>query len=311
MTLIDDDLAYLLADEPLPEQAQFREIERDFDIWFEEGPWLLLLLLPLAALSFRRGWLWSVMLIALLPPAPAEASLWDDLWQRRDQQAAEALAKGDPVAAAELFEDTEWKGTAQYRAEEYTGAVNAFTGASSADGIYNLGNALARQGDYQKAINAYDQSLALNPQHEDAAFNKQLVEKLLEQQQQQEQQEGNDEQNQDSQDSDESQQQQSDQDQQNQQSEDQQQSENDNTEQQDEQDSEQKEGEQQQSEQTEQQQMAEADPQPLDEEQQQALEQWLRRVPDDPGGLLRRKFEMQYNEKLKKGGRSRHDSSDW
>ena len=28
-------------------------------------------------------------------------------------------------------------------------------------------------------------------------------------------------------------------------------------------------------------------------ESQQALEQWLRRIPDDPGGLLRRKFEME------------------
>ena len=28
-------------------------------------------------------------------------------------------------------------------------------------------------------------------------------------------------------------------------------------------------------------------------EDQQAMEQWLRRVPDDPGGLLRRKFEYE------------------
>ena len=30
------------------------------------------------------------------------------------------------------------------------------------------------------------------------------------------------------------------------------------------------------------------------QEQQQAMEQWLRRIPDDPGGLLRRKFRSQY-----------------
>jgi Ca-activated chloride channel family protein len=28
----------------------------------------------------------------------------------------------------------------------------------------------------------------------------------------------------------------------------------------------------------------------LEGEQQQALEQWLRKIPDDPGELLRRKF---------------------
>ncbi len=30
------------------------------------------------------------------------------------------------------------------------------------------------------------------------------------------------------------------------------------------------------------------------QEQRQAMEQWLRRIPNDPGGLLRRKFRYQY-----------------
>ena len=30
------------------------------------------------------------------------------------------------------------------------------------------------------------------------------------------------------------------------------------------------------------------------EEDAQAMEQWLRRIPDDPGGLLRRKFRNQH-----------------
>lgn len=34
----------------------------------------------------------------------------------------------------------------------------------------------------------------------------------------------------------------------------------------------------------------------LTDEQKQALEQWLRRVPDDPGGLLRNKFKYQYEQ---------------
>ena len=36
-------------------------------------------------------------------------------------------------------------------------------------------------------------------------------------------------------------------------------------------------------------------------EEQQALEQWLRRVPDDPGGLLRRKFRYQTIQRLRNG----------
>jgi Ca-activated chloride channel family protein len=42
------------------------------------------------------------------------------------------------------------------------------------------------------------------------------------------------------------------------------------------------------------------------------LQQWLRRVPDDPGGLLRRKFEQQYEDRLRKGIISRNDPDvDW
>lgn len=37
-------------------------------------------------------------------------------------------------------------------------------------------------------------------------------------------------------------------------------------------------------------------------EQQQALQQWLQRVPDDPGGLLRRKFQLEH-ERRQRGGR--------
>ena len=35
--------------------------------------------------------------------------------------------------------------------------------------------------------------------------------------------------------------------------------------------------------------------------EEQALEQWLRRVPDDPGGLLRRKFRYQTMQRLREG----------
>jgi Ca-activated chloride channel family protein len=36
---------------------------------------------------------------------------------------------------------------------------------------------------------------------------------------------------------------------------------------------------------------------PLQSEEQMAAEQWLRRIPDDPGGLLRRKFLYQYRQR--------------
>src|SRR5690606_4667372 len=51
------------------------------------------------------------------------------------------------------------------------------------DGLYNLGNALARQGKFAEAIAAWERTLELDPDDEDAAYNRDLVKRLLEQQQ--------------------------------------------------------------------------------------------------------------------------------
>ena len=43
------------------------------------------------------------------------------------------------------------------------------------------------------------------------------------------------------------------------------------------------------------------------DEKQQAVQQWLQRVPDDPGGLLRRKFLLEY-QRRQQGPRAGDDS---
>ena len=308
MSLTDEDLEFLLAEQPLAPEDQFREIERDFDVWFEEGPWLLLLLLPLASLAFRRGWLWALALLVILPGEQAQAFGWDDLWQTRDQQAKQALDAGDPARAAELFEDPAWRATASYRSENFEAAANQFGEIKSSDGYYNLGNALARQGLLNEAIEAYDEALSLNPGDEDAAFNKKLIEDLLQQQQEQQQQQDNeqDQENQEQQDSEQDQEQQQRQEQEQESS-----SDEEDQEQQEESQQEQQSDEQQNQE-AQAQKDAEEEADPLDEEEKQALQQWLRRVPDDPGGLLRRKFQQQYDERAKSGKvAGNENSADW
>ena len=36
-------------------------------------------------------------------------------------------------------------------------------------------------------------------------------------------------------------------------------------------------------------------------ERRQAVEAWLRRVPDEPGGLLKTKFQLEYERRQKEG----------
>ncbi|SDZ78895.1 VWA domain-containing protein [Microbulbifer marinus] len=306
----DSDIVRLLPDTEAPEQAQLTE--REFDQWREEGPWLVLLLLPLAALLFRRGALACTLPFALLllPAKQAQAFEWRDLWQREDQQARELLEEGQPEQAAETFESPQWRGTANYRAGNYPAAEQDFARSSDAEGLYNLGNSLTQQGLYNEAIAAYDEALKEQPQFADARHNRAIAEKLKKLQEKQQQQS-----QQDQQQSGEQQQQQSG-DKQQQQNQDQQQqqsqqnagsqsepsgSESEDSSAQQPQNGEQQEqeqqkpGEKQQGEDQQQgeQQRAGAEESPLDPETQQALDQWLRQIPDDPAGLMREKFKYE------------------
>jgi Ca-activated chloride channel family protein len=148
--------------------------------WEDRGPWLLLPLLPLLALGFRRGWLLLLPLLLLpLLPGRAEAGSWQDLWQRRDQQAAQALREGRARQAQALARDPALRGAAAYRADDYDAAIDALRPLDTADAQYNLGNALARAGRYQDALAAYDRALALDPRSADAAANRKAVEDWL------------------------------------------------------------------------------------------------------------------------------------
>jgi Ca-activated chloride channel family protein len=287
------------------------------DVWLDRGLLLVVLLLPLLALSFRRGWLCVWALVAFAPLPRAQAFEWQDLWQRPDQRALRALEAEQAERAAELFENPEWRSAAQYRAGQFEQSAASLSNVESATGHYNRGNALAKAGQLPAAIAAYDRALELDPANEDARYNRDLVAEQLrqnpEQQQQQPQEPSDGEQGQ-----------QGDSDQAQSQSGEQQDGSESGDQQQSEQGDQGESGESQANdgsqEQPEEPSDAEAQPDdggeqnanageegaeeategaagPEDVEQwasEQAAEQWLRRVPQDPGGLLRRKFLYQY-----------------
>lgn len=156
------------------------------DQWRDGGIWLLPLLIPLAAMGFRRGWLGLMVLAVLAPvPQPAEALEWADLWKTPDQQAQRTLQSGDAKAAAERFVDPGWKAAAEYKAGEYVEAAKRLEAIDTPLAQYNRGNALAQQGQLEAALKAYDRALQLNPGHEDAQYNRKLVEDALKKQQEQ------------------------------------------------------------------------------------------------------------------------------
>ncbi len=316
------DLDELLSGEVLQATAATDE-SLATDRWREEGPWLLLLLLPVAALAFRRGWLLVVVVCVLPIPQQAEASLWDDLWKNSDQQAQQLLEAGSPADAATLFKDNEWRAISRYRAKDYAGSAAEFAERGDSRNLYNLGNAMAMQGELDSAIDAYEQVLELEPDNDDAAYNLDLVKQLKDQQQQQQQESEGDEQQPSENEDGEGEQSESDSDSEQQSSDgspesDGQSEDSDSPQRGDDEMSDedleamQKELEKaaKESEPGEQQQQlsaAELAELRQQQEQEQAMEQWLRRIPDDPGGLLRRKFRYQYQ----RSGKDQDGNSVW
>lgn len=280
-----------------PQQLRDNGHKTQLRSWADQGYWLLLPLLLLAACAGRRGWLLCLPLLLLGAPQTSMAFSLDDLWLRADQQGQRLLDAQRPKEAAERFTDPQWRGLALYEAGDYAAAAEQFALSDSAVSLYNRGNALARSNELEAAVDAYERALEIDTQLPQAEKNKALVEELLRQREQQQAQQKDppDEQNGD---------------------------ENDEQ-QQPGQSSAPTPDERQESQGqpgTPQDQQPPSDPQtaqpqppeqgesgeppaspapdtapsdadaPLDSERRQALEQWLRQIPDDPGELLRRKF---------------------
>lgn len=163
----------------LPGSNDANAQETTFETWEDAGYWLTFLLIPIAIAGFRRGVLFSLVLILPLLPETASANAW-----KTDNQQAAELMESDPARAAELFNNPEWKGTAHYRAGNYEAAEEAFTQSDSAQAKYNLGNARAQQGKLEQAAEAYRDALKADPDLTQAQKNLDFVEEAMKQQEQ-------------------------------------------------------------------------------------------------------------------------------
>lgn len=325
----DSDVSLLIRDTVNDNLEMDNPLTREVDLWQDEGHWFLLLALPFIAMGFRRGWLTVVVFsVCYMPQGELYAFEWQDLWQTKDQQASKMLKAGDAEKAAHLYQNPNWKGTAYYKNGNFEQAAEAFSQTESVEATYNRANALAKQGKLEDAIEAYEEVLKKQPDHEDAKYNKELVKNVLDQQKQkpagdEKQESGEGEENSDQQ--QESEQQQSSSEQSNSEQ-DQQQSEKQSDSGEKSENETEKSEQQQQAEQNEQDKAEEDKEQKAAQQQeemkkgekeedsqeqseqeskeqkeiQQATQQWLRRIPDDPGGLLREKFSRQYQRQQRK-----------
>ncbi|WP_375466128.1 tetratricopeptide repeat protein [uncultured Methylobacterium sp.] len=88
------------------------------------------------------------------------------------------MGLGLPALALAVLDDPAWRGPALYQAGRYEAAAALFRSGGRRS-AYNLGNALARLGDYAGAIEAYDAALQFNPRDADAQANRSLLASLV------------------------------------------------------------------------------------------------------------------------------------
>lgn len=85
------------------------------------------------------------------------------------------IADGRAGEAVHLLADPAWRGVAEYRAGRYRRALEAFHAQQSVTGLYNMGNAYAQLRDWSAARTAYVAALDLDPGHEDAKRNLEII----------------------------------------------------------------------------------------------------------------------------------------
>lgn len=266
--------------------------------WHDQGYLFVLLALPFVSLLFRRGIL--IVLICLMPQMLPALS-WNDFWKTPDQQGQELFHQENYQQAKEKFQNPDWQATSNYKLEDYKIAGDLFQKNQSPDGLYNYGTAKAKQGDFEEALAAYNKTLELQPDHEDAKYNKKLIEDFQKQQQQQQNQndknnENDDKKQNDSQDSNQDENQKSEE----QQSKEQNESSDSNEEKTSELQDQYKDKVEKELEQKKSQELVEPEEESEQEDPQRQIDdKWLQKVKDDPGGLLRRKFLQQYQKRTR------------
>ncbi|MDH5835597.1 VWA domain-containing protein [Luteimonas kalidii] len=135
--------------------------------WRDDGYWLLVPLLLLGLFAFRRGSGLAVLALCMLLPIPglhAAEPVDGTAWSRADQ-----------VEHARMR-----AGLEAYRAGRLDEAERTWRALPGAEAAYNRGNALARAGRLEQAIAAYDEALRQQPGMEDAIANRAVVQAALE-----------------------------------------------------------------------------------------------------------------------------------
>jgi Ca-activated chloride channel family protein len=139
---------------------------KDQNEWLDEGQRLLIPILLLTLLGFRKGWViqwcWPLLILPALSSCGVR-SRHPDWWFSNDYQGQQLADAGRYEDAANRFDDDEHKAVALYKSGNYEAAADLFALVGNADADYNRSLALTHLGRYAEALKALDSAVAYNP----------------------------------------------------------------------------------------------------------------------------------------------------
>jgi Ca-activated chloride channel family protein len=140
--------------------------EQKLDIWQEEGVWLLLLLVPLCAIFFRRGLLLVFIFYLELPHIPTAYA-----------------QENSTVPMSNIWKSYSQQGIEKYQAGDYEAAAKFFAQEQNDIGRYNYANSLIHLQQYTQALEIYSKLLETlgteSTLYQDTLHNHQLVADFL------------------------------------------------------------------------------------------------------------------------------------
>ncbi len=147
------------------------------DDWRDAGLLLVIPMILLFLASFRKGWVLYLFPVLLLSSC-TEGTSFTDWWYTPDYQGQRYSDQGQFEEAATHYTDPMRQGVAYFRAGDYDDAIQAFNQDTTAQGAYNLGLAYFQNGDTLAAQLAFGQAVALDPGMEQAQKNVQMLSQI-------------------------------------------------------------------------------------------------------------------------------------
>lgn len=117
----------------------------------------------------------SIVILLMTQVPSARAFEWADLWFTPDQQGQRLMDRGEYKQAAGKFTTPEKIGAALFLAGEFENAATVLGRSGSAEANYNRGNANIMLGQYEAAIEAYQNALSKRPGWREAEQNLQIA----------------------------------------------------------------------------------------------------------------------------------------